>query len=150
FASATQLATRYVGMYGMDGTFASILAFVGTPLDKVIGVEKISERAEAVLQSQFKAVKRLFQEHSEALIAVAEALIERDELVADEIKQLIDEADAKRATKVVLSDFEAILGNGHRNGKNGNGYSLVGEDSSGSGNVPLIEGPRIDSAPSSF
>src|SRR5437588_9383017 len=32
FASATQLAASYVGMYGMDGTFTSCLAFLGTPL----------------------------------------------------------------------------------------------------------------------
>ena len=144
FASATQLAASYVGMYGMDGTFTSCLAFVNTPLEKLVGVPKFSERTEAVLQSQFKAVKRLFQEHSEAVIAVAEALIEQDELIADQIKALIDEADAKRVARVVISDFEAILGNGHSNG-----YALAGTSGNGDGNTPLIEGPRIDSAPSS-
>src|SRR5437763_1741600 len=84
-ASATQLAASYVGMYGMDGTFTSCLAFAGSPLEKVVAVPKSSERIEAVLQSQFKAVKRLFQQHSEAVMAIAEALIERDELVTEEI-----------------------------------------------------------------
>src|SRR6266487_1261117 len=148
--SATQMAAAYVGAYGMDGSLISFAAFIdpltGVPSAGGGAVPKLMDRTEAVLQSQFKAVKRLLQEHSEALIAVAEALIERDELIADEIKQLIDEADARRVTRVVLSDFEAILGNGngHTNGKSGNGYALVGEGNSGS--TPLLDSPRIDSA----
>src|SRR5205823_9313525 len=143
---ATQLAAAYVGAYGMDGTLISYAAFAN-PLTGTgtMHVPDLVERTEGVLQSQFKAVKHLLQEHSEALIAVAEALIERDELIADEIKALIDEADAKRVARVVISDFEGVLGNGHSNGKSGNSYALVG----GSGNPPLIEGPRIDAAPSS-
>src|SRR6266581_5202593 len=148
--SATQMAAAYVGAYGMDGSLISFAAFIdpltGVPSAGGGAVPKLMDRTEAVLQSQFKAVKRLLQEHSEALIAVAEALIERDELIADEIKQLIDEADARRVTRVVLSDFEAILGNGngHTDGKSGNGYALVGEGNSGS--TPLLDSPRIDSA----
>ena len=134
----------------MDGTLISYAAFAN-PLTGTgsMHVPDLVERTEGVLQSQFKAVKHLLQEHSEALIAVAEALIERDELIADEIKALIDEADAKRVAKVVISDFEAVLGNGHSNGKTGTGYALIGESGNGSGNTSLIEGPRIDASPSS-
>lgn len=148
--SATQLASAYVGAYGMDGSLISFAAFID-PLTGIPSsggaVPKLMERTEAVLQSQFKAVKRLLQEHSEALIAVAEALIERDELIADEIKQLIDEADARRVTRVVLSDFEAILGNG--NGHS-NGYALVGDGNNSSSSVPLLDSPRADSTSPSF
>ena len=134
----------------MDGTLISYAAFAN-PLTGTgtMHVPDLVERTEGVLQSQFKAVKHLLQEHSEALIAVAEALIERDELIADEIKALIDEADAKRVAKVVISDFEAVLGNGHSNGKTGIGYALIGESGNGSGNASLIEGPRIDASLSS-
>jgi hypothetical protein len=135
-------------MFGMDGTFTSMLAFAGTPLERAVGISKSAERVEAVLQSQFKAVKRLFQQHSEALMAVAEALIERDELVAEDIKQLIDEADARHVNKIVLSEFAELLdnGNGHSNGngKNGNGHVLAGSYSNGSSN--LIEAPKVDSS----
>lgn len=148
-ASATQMAASYVGLYGMDGTFTSVLAFAGTPLAQSVGVSKAAERVEAVLQSQFKAVKRLFQQHSEAVMAIAEALIERDELVADEIKQLIDEADASHVNKIIISEFEELLGNGngHSNGKNGNGHILAGSLSNGSnGSGSLIEAPKVDSS----
>src|SRR5438270_337819 len=141
-SQATTNAFAYVGLWGMDGTLASA---------KVTEVPqtKLDERVENLLQAQFKAVRKLLQDHSEALIAVAEALIDRDELVAEEIKQLIDESDARQVTKVVLSDFEALLGNGngngngHRKGKNGNGYTLVG----GNGNGSAKDSPRIGSTP---
>ncbi len=144
FEQATSYAARYIGAYGMDGTISSYLAF-GDPMK----VPKLADRVEAVLQSQFKAVKHLFREHSEAVMAVAEALIERDELVAEEIKQLIDEADARRVNKVVISDFEPVLGNGHGNG--GNGYALAGSRGNGSsGDGHVIDTPRADSQPLTF
>jgi len=150
FASATQFAALYIGAFGMDGTLTSYLAFAN-PLagTSPMALPKMADRVEDVLQSQFKAVKRLFQEHSEAVTAVAEALIERNELVADEIKQLIDDADARRVSRVVISDFEPMLGNGHSNGKNG-GYVLAagrGNGSAGSGHT--TETPT-DSQPLGF
>lgn len=147
FAGATQLAANYIGAYGMDGTITSYLAFGGgltgaSPLS----LPGIAERTEALLQSQFKAVKKLFQEHNEAVMAVAEALIEREELIADEIKQLIDEADARRVVKTVFSDFAPLLeisnnGNEH----NGNGYVLSNGHSNGA-----LPAPRVESAPLNF
>src|SRR5438874_528050 len=133
---ATEAAVLYVGMCGMDGTLTSIKNNLARPHD-------FDERVEAVLQSQFKAVKRLLQEHSEALITISEALIEREELVAEDIKQLIDEADAKRVAKTVLGEFEPLLGsssNGH------SGATLTNGHGSGS-----LTGPRIiDSTPLNY
>ena len=145
FASATRLAAAYIGAYGMDGTITSYLAFAN-PLagTSPMALPKMADRVEAVLQSQFKAVKRLFQEHSEAVMAVADALIEGDELVAEDIERLIKTADARRVSKVVISDFEPMLGNGHSNGKNG-GYALAGS----TGNGHTAETPT-DSQPLPF
>ena len=55
-------------------------------------------------------------------------LIQREELVADEIKELIDEADSRKVMKSVLNDFEPLLSlpestNGHATVTNGNGHS---------------------------
>jgi len=148
FASATQLAAAYVGAYGMDGTITSYLAFISATGANPLALPKLADRVEAVLQSQFKAVKHLFREHSEAVMAVAEALIERDELVAEEIKQLVDEADARRVNKVVISEFEPILGNGH---SNGDGYALASSRGNGSSDDGhMIDAPRGDSQPLPF
>lgn len=155
FAGATTTALAYVGIYGMDGTVSSFLGYANLKGSVNPGdLKGISDRAEAVLQSQLKAVKRLLQDHREALIAVAEALIERDELVADEIKELIDEADARRVNRLVMSEFEEILGTGngnsHKNGKNGsngsNGHTLVGTASTGSGDTLEIEPPSMSAS----
>lgn len=144
FASATISAVNYVGLYGMDNTFTSYAGMMALG-GNVNSLPKLMERAEVVLQSQFKGVKRLFQEHSEAVIAVAEALIERDELIAEEIKALIEEADARRVAKTVLSEFEPLLGpasngNGH---SNGNGYALSGTGN-GSGMLPAPQPPQSE------
>ena len=151
FAQATELASRYVGMYGMDGTIISYATYIDQ--FSGLGVPNLVGRVEDLLQAQLKEVKRLFEEHSEAVIAVAEALIERDELVADEIKQLVDEADARRVARTVFTEFEPLLGNGHHNGNghsNGNGkngHTLIGSASNGHGNGTAAPAPasNIDS-----
>jgi len=146
FASATELAARFIGMYGMDGTLTSYLAFSSLSNMNPIHIPAMAERVETLLQVQLKAVKKLFQEHSEAVIAVAEALIERDELVADEIKQLIDEADARRVANTILSEYEPLLAsNGNGNGHNGkNGHALTNGHSNGSKALPA---PHVESTP---
>src|SRR5436305_11156561 len=133
FASATQLAAAYIGAYGMDGTISSYLAFVNpvSGMNPFVVLPKLAERVEDLLQAQLKAVKQLFRDHSEAVIAIAEALIEREELVADEIKQLIDDADARQVAKKVISEFEPLLGAG--NGSYSNGHAAVGTQSNGAG-----------------
>jgi ATP-dependent Zn protease len=105
FASATQLAALYIGAYGMDGTLTSFMAFTDSSAE-ALRLPKMAERVEELLQSQLRAVKQLFIEHCEAMIAVAEALIEKDELVAEEIKALVDEADARSATQMIVTVYQ--------------------------------------------
>jgi cell division protease FtsH len=143
FKHATELAANYISAYGMDGTLTSTLAFAET--GHPFPLPNLSDRTEDLLQAQFKAVKQLFREHSEAVIAVSEALIERDELVAEEIKRLIDEADARRVAKQIISEFEPLLesgGNGNGNGHNG--HVLANGHSNGKRAIPA---PRVDSSP---
>jgi cell division protease FtsH len=127
FASATYLAAEYIGAYGMDGTITSYLAFANGFGANPQALPDLTKRVEVLLQSQLKAVKQLFMEHREAVIAIAEALIERDELVAEEIKSLIDTADARKAIQTVLSEFTPLLqadshGDGYRESI-ANGYT---------------------------
>ncbi|HLI87518.1 MAG TPA: AAA family ATPase [Ktedonobacteraceae bacterium] len=130
-SQATNLAGAYVGACGMDGTFVSVRNNMG------INVPNYAERVEELLQSQYREVKQLFHEHSEALIAVAEALIERDELLAEDIKQLIDEADARRVASTIIEEYEPLLeaaGNGH------NGHALTNGSRNGkrtAGGAPI-------------
>ncbi|GER87402.1 ATPase [Dictyobacter vulcani] len=114
FKTATQEAVYYIGAYGMDTTITSFLAF-GDSGNALSAVPRFAERVEALLQSQLNAVKQLFVEHSEAMIAVAEALIDKDELVTEEIKELIDRADARCAFQNVFGAFTPMLTTEHNN-----------------------------------
>ncbi len=127
---ATRIATAYVGLYGMDNSLFSYGAFIEIGGSAGLNAPRLTERVEAVLQSQLRAVKRLLQEHREALIAVAEALIDRDELTAEDVKELIDAADARRVTVEILPEFEPILSrvNGHSNGYSTDGLAGQGTD----------------------
>jgi cell division protease FtsH len=127
FWGATDLAAQYIGIWGMDGTIT---------FSARLEVPDLAKRVEALLQSQLKAVKQLLMEHREALIAVAEALIERDELVADEIKELIDAADARKVVQTVLSEFTPLL----EAGNNGHREAIANGHSKGTHSLPSPRG----------
>jgi cell division protease FtsH len=120
FAGATQLATLYIGAYGMDGTLTSYMAFADTP-GEALHLPKMAERIEELLQSQLRAVKQLLLEHREALIAIAETLITQDELVAEEIKMLIDAADARYIIQMDNNMYRplVLLDHHHSHPRNG-------------------------------
>ncbi len=50
-------------------------------------------KVEAVLQRAYNEVKALIEEHGAAVIAVAEALIAREDLTGEDVEQLIRQAD---------------------------------------------------------
>jgi ATP-dependent Zn protease len=99
FINATNIAGMFVGLCGMDGTLISQTNTLH------IEVPDFAERVERVLQEQFKIVKKLLKDHSLALIAVADALVDKDELLAEEIETLIDKVDASEAAKKALPSF---------------------------------------------
>lgn len=83
-SQATRLAAAYVGMWGMAGSFYSNLAFgQGVP----DGQQK--KQIEELLEKEYKVVKRLIKLNERAVHAIAEALIEREELDKDEIDEII-------------------------------------------------------------
>ncbi len=62
------------GYVAMDGSFFSYAAFGGSP-----GPE-LKPRIECILNEQYRQVKQLLEQNREAVIAIAEALILRNEL----------------------------------------------------------------------
>jgi ATP-dependent Zn protease len=139
FQTATRLAAHYIGVYGMDGTLTSFMAFSDALGGANLAlVPKMAERVEALLQSQLRAVKQLLLEHNEALIAVAEALIERDELVTEEIKDLIEQADARSVAKRVLTNYTPLLNAGN----NTNGPQPVSSNGNGTSHLPGSHAPQ--------
>ena len=91
---ATRLAHAYLGVYGMGGSFYSHL--VG---GNMMGSLPDKRRAEQLLDEQYTRVKTLLAVHSETVHAIAQALIQRGELLGDDIQRIIDEKERERQSQ---------------------------------------------------
>ena len=99
--NATRLAIQYVSLYGMGDTLFSALA---TPAPERIYTDPYLRReVDALLRQTYTAVRALIEQHRNAVIAVAEALIMREELHSDDIESLIREAEAPNLARIAAS-----------------------------------------------
>jgi ATP-dependent Zn protease len=100
-ANATRIAQVMINYLGMNGSLMSAggmgngSPFGGPPVGNPRDIERL-------LDQNFKRVKMLMEDNREAVIAVAEALIERHALMGDEIYELVNKASTST--------------NGHTNG----------------------------------
>jgi SpoVK/Ycf46/Vps4 family AAA+-type ATPase len=88
--SATGMASFIVGAYGMDNSFYSYLTF---------GMEgmasgEIKPRIERILDEQYRYVKQMLGNNKEAVSAVAEALILRNELTDIDVNDILERVEA--------------------------------------------------------
>jgi ATP-dependent Zn protease len=93
-AYATQLAAQMVGAFGMAGTLVSYQAVESGPITagivgKVLGNERAAKAVEALLQAAKERVRVLVEDHPHLLDALIDALMERDELVGQEITDVL-------------------------------------------------------------
>ncbi|HLO02049.1 MAG TPA: AAA family ATPase [Symbiobacteriaceae bacterium] len=95
---ATWLAGAYVGVWGMAGSLYSNLAFNQTTPD---GKQK--SQIEKILEQQFQQVFELMQKHEASVHAIAQALLEREELDRDEIEEIMM-ATSGRGTDSISAD----------------------------------------------
>lgn len=89
---ATFQAAMMVGAYGMDESYFSHLLFGGL---QGLATGDIKPRVEAIIQEQFKLVKQLIANNREAVVALAEALILRNELTDIDVKEIFDRVEAE-------------------------------------------------------
>ncbi len=101
-AHATALAAQMVGAFGMAGSLISYEAVSDGPLSrsnivsKVLGNEATKQRVEDILEAQRERVRAVLDENRDVHAALRDALIERDELVRDQIVSVIEKALAAR------------------------------------------------------
>jgi ATP-dependent Zn protease len=99
-AAATQVAEAMVKLFGMNGSLMSVGGMMGA--NGLMGPGGgPSREVDRLLDQNFKRVKMLMEEHREAVVAVAEALIEKHALMGDEVYALVAGAENR---------------NGHSNG----------------------------------
>ena len=101
-AYATGLAAQMVGSFGMAGSLISYEAISQGAISqtnlvaKVLGDGDGKQRVEDILEAQRERVREVLEENRDVHAALRDALIERDELVRDEIGDVIEKALANR------------------------------------------------------
>ncbi len=83
-AQATHLANLMVSAWGMDGSLYSGLTY-----NQLVPDLYRKQRIERLLQRQFENVKRLLEANRDAVIAIAEELLRRDELNEEQLKGIL-------------------------------------------------------------
>jgi len=89
-ASATGIATYMVGAYGMDNSFYSYLAFG----PEAMRGGDMKKQVEAILAEEYRKVKHLLEQNRHAVIAIAEALILRNELTDIDVNDILVRVEA--------------------------------------------------------
>jgi ATP-dependent Zn protease len=100
--TATQLAAQMVGSFGMAGSLISYDAVSHGPIGganlvaKVLADEEGKRRVEDILAAQKERVLEVLAENRDVHTALVGALVERDELVREEILEVIEQALSAR------------------------------------------------------
>jgi cell division protease FtsH len=103
-AAATEVAALMVGALGMTGSLASFEAIGEGPVNarnlvaKVLGDTEGKGRVEYLLADQKRRADKVLEENRDVVDALRRALMERDELVGEEITRVIVEALENRRT----------------------------------------------------
>jgi cell division protease FtsH len=102
---ATTLAAQMVGSFGMGGTLVSFDAVEPGPLAsgivaKVLSNDDARKRVEVLLLEAKETARRLLAEHRHLLTPLVAALLDRNELVGDEITDVLVRAGAGHAVEV--------------------------------------------------
>jgi ATP-dependent Zn protease len=101
-AHATQVAAMMVGALGLGGSLISYEAVLDGAISrtnlvgKVLGDAGSKARVEAIMQAQKERVEGVLAENRDIVMALRDALVERDELVGEEILAVIHAALAAR------------------------------------------------------
>jgi cell division protease FtsH len=113
--AATTLAARMVGTFGMAGSLVSFEAtqdtlFTGDTIGKVLADSTSRRKVEEILESSKSEVELLLSQHRHLVESLRDALLEREELLGEEIVHVLTSAEAARAVEPpALAEAAATL-----------------------------------------
>jgi ATP-dependent Zn protease len=98
---ATRIAAQMVGAFGMAGSLVSYEAIESGPITqgivgKVLGNEDARAAVEKLLEQAKADVQVMLDDHRHLVVALRDELLERSELVGDEIVDVLREAEARK------------------------------------------------------
>ena len=96
--AATTLAAQMVGAYGMSGSLISYNAVESQMtgiVGKVLSADSGKEAVEDILAAAKGAVREMLEANRKTIEALRDALLERQELIGDEITEVIKRAEGK-------------------------------------------------------
>jgi cell division protease FtsH len=142
--NATRSAAAYVGLFGMGKSLVSVGAMTptmmdGDPIRSVLADPDLRKEVDAILEECRVRVRSLLQTKRHAIEGVRDALLEREELIGDEIEALMAELGEREPIEVPA--MLPTSGNGH------DGTPLGLGDGGGNGHGPVGAGeppPRPD------
>ena len=114
-SSATEVAALMVGALGMAGSLVSYEAMAEGPVNaknlvgRVLSDSDAKRKVEDILDRQRERVMACLEANRDLVMALRDALIERDELIGEDIVAVIEEAIERRGTKpdlVIVADAE--------------------------------------------
>ncbi|HEX2849307.1 MAG TPA: AAA family ATPase [Acidimicrobiales bacterium] len=97
--AATSAAAQMVGAFGMGDSLVSFDLMAGPPgtnvVSKVLASEDGREAVEEILKASKARVTKLLEDNRYLIEALRDALLDREELIAEEITTVISEAEMK-------------------------------------------------------
>ncbi|HEX9978622.1 MAG TPA: ATPase, partial [Acidimicrobiia bacterium] len=108
-STATSIAVEMVGTMGLGGSLVSFRAvdpgIVGGNLaGRVLGDRKARKAVEQLLDDQKAVVAGLLRANRHLVVALRDALLEREELVAREISEVLTEAEGRSTAVLDLTE----------------------------------------------
>jgi cell division protease FtsH len=128
--NATRLAAAYVGLFGMGQSLISVGALQptmmdGDPIRAVLSDPDRRKEIDELLNSCRRQVKTLLESKRRTVEGIRAALLEREELIGDEIEQLMAALGEREPFPVPVG------GDGEALGPDGNGQPLGDGDGQG-------------------
>jgi cell division protease FtsH len=147
-ANATRHAAAYVGLYGMGKSLISVAAMPptmmdGDPIRAILSDPESRKEMNALLDDCRGRVKKVLLQKGHAVEGVRDALIEREELIGDEIEVLMAELGEREPLEIPAG---VLTGNGQQGGQ----PAAIGSgaaDGDGHGPGPSGNGPTGQAPP---
>jgi ATP-dependent Zn protease len=94
-AQATMRAAYMVGAFAMDNSFFSYLVVGQQGMAQAMVGGELRQRIEVILNREYGVVRQLIADNRQAVIALAEALILRNELTDIDVKEILERVEAE-------------------------------------------------------